>query len=522
MLYSRPLPADRCVGVMTAQTPRSHPTLAAALSFLLPGLGQAYVTRYRAALLFALPVLLLAAVATAALLLFGDRLRNELLSHRFLIGLLIVNLALLVWRVTAICHAWLARPRPSPIVSEGGYLPAVRDERRRPITVAGVAALLLLTIGMHAYAAVVIDRLNETLEQIFSGGVADASPGNGPSRAADDGAPLNVPSYRWDGTERINFLLLGVDSAPGRREALTDTILVISVDPVSREAVMISVPRDTGFLPLPTAQVYANGLYPHKINELAMEADADPELWCPDLPGEAPCGVRALERTIGLYLGITIHHYARLDLVGYTELIDSVGGVELCLDGNLVDRDYVPIGGGSRGIELPAGCHRYDGRDALAYSRIRMGYLELPDGTRQPQTDFLRNERQQEVLLALRRELARADLVFELPGLLRAIGRTVTTDFPRDRAGDLASLLPLITGEDIEREVLGLPVYVDPPVDPEVNYLLIPRRDAIRDRMSELFGPELEGWYLGSDEPMPPADGELAATGRPTARIMAA
>jgi hypothetical protein len=73
-------------------------------------------------------------------------------------------------------------------------------------------------------------------------------------------------------------------------------------------------------------------------------------------------------------------------------------------------------------------------------------------------------------------------------------------------AGDLASLLPLITGPDIEREVLGLPQYVDPPIDPAANYLLLPRRDAVRAGMQELLGPgvTLEGWYLASDDDGPP------------------
>ena len=153
---------------------------------------------------------------------------------------------------------------------------------------------------------------------------------------------------------------------------------------------------------------------------------------------------------------------------------------------------------------LPAGCHEYDGIDALAYARSRKGWIEMPDGTREPQSDFTRNERQQKVLLALRDELAEADLIFELPAVLRAIGRTVSTDFPRDQAGDLASLLPVIAGPDIERVVLGYPEYVDLPTDPDVNYLLIPKRDAIRDEMARIFGEdELRGWYLDSSEPQP-------------------
>jgi anionic cell wall polymer biosynthesis LytR-Cps2A-Psr (LCP) family protein len=151
-------------------------------------------------------------------------------------------------------------------------------------------------------------------------------------------------------------------------------------------------------------------------------------------------------------------------------------------------------------LELPAGCHPYDGLDTLAYARSRQGWIEMPDGEREPQNDFTRAERQQTVLLALRRELAQADTLFELPAVLDAIGRTVSTDFPREQAGQLAALVPLISGPDIERLVLSYPEFVDLPENPTVNYLLVPKRDAIRDEMARLFGEdELVGWYLATD-----------------------
>ena len=94
------------------------------------------------------------------------------------------------------------------------------------------------------------------------------------------------------------------------------------------------------------------------------------------------------------------------------------------------------------GIELPAGCHPYDGVHALAYARICKGWIEL------------------------------ADLIFELPGILAAVGATVQTGFPRSLAGDLASLLPLVTGPEIDRVVLSYPQFVDLPTHPLVNWYL--------------------------------------------------
>ncbi|MEO8247259.1 MAG: LCP family protein, partial [Chloroflexota bacterium] len=403
---------------------------------------------------------------------------------------------LFAWRAASIAQAGLVR------VSEGR---TARPERRgRDVTT--VIALLALTIAMHAYVGLVLGALDQTLGQVFAGGEGRPPPSGGTANPDDPEDPINEPDYHWDGTERVNFLLLGIDSGPGRDEALTDTILVVSIDPVARSAVMVSIPRDTGFVPLPDRRIHADGLYPEKINSLSSVAGQSADVWCPDLASARACGLRTLERSVGLYLGIPIHYYATIDLTGFAELIDALGGVELCLPGKLVDPNYSgPTWAPRYGIELPAGCHRYGGAEALAFARIRKGWIELPNGDIDYQNDFERADRQQEVLLALRRELADANLVFELPGILEAVGRTVSTDFPREQAGDLASLLPLITGPDIERLVLGFPEFVDEPVDPTVNYLLIPRRDQVRGAMTELFGRQLDGWYLGSFDDAPPA-----------------
>lgn len=462
--------------------------LAALLSFLFPGLGQAYVGARRAARVFAAPVLLLVLGLLIARLLFMDELRNNVLSAGFLTAALIVNVGLLGWRLLAIAHAGL--------VAEPSVLD--RATPRRAVSILLVAVLLAMTIGMHAVAGSLLGSLNTTLGDVFDGEVPGASDGPGLG-------PLNQPEYRWDGTERISFLLLGIDSGVGRDEALTDTILVVSVDPVAGTAVMVSVPRDTGFVPLPDRNVYPGGVYPNKINELSTEAGESPSRWCPDLPPGVThgCGLRTLERAIGLYLGVPIQYYATVDLQGFVDLIDAVGGVTLCLDGRMIDPEYGGPTWDGVGIELPAGCQHYDGVHALAYARIRKGWIELPDGTREAQNDFKRAERQQTLLLELRRQFAQADMIFELPAILSAISRTVETDFPRSLAGDLASLLPLVAGPDIDRVVLSWPDFVDLPTQPLVNYLLIPRRDDVRAEMTRLFGPELQGWYLGTSDGPP-------------------
>jgi len=482
---------------------RRHPAIAAFLSFLFPGLGQAYLGERRLALLLAAPVLVLLLAALLAVTIGGPAALNSAFSAGFLTALVALDLAIMAWRLFAIGEAGVKSPgseRAAVPVTVGGPSPAERQPMTpgRIGTIAVVVVLMLLTVGMHAWAGMVIGRVNTTLGDVFSG-VGGGPPGG----RGGNPPPLNRPEYAWDGTERINFLLLGIDSTPRRGdEALTDTILVVSVDPKTKKAVMLSIPRDTGFMPLPDRTVYADGLYPNKINELTTEAGANPELWCPDLPSDqgAACGLRTLERTVGLYLGLPIQYYATIDLFGFVQLIDAVGPLNLCLPGKLVDDTYHEphdAFGKRRGVELPAGCMDYNGAEALAYARARKGYMEMPDGTHVQLDDFKRADRQQEVLLELRRHFAEMDLFFDLPDALEAIGATVKTDFPRDKAGDLASLLPLITGTDIRRLVLDLPRFVDPPPDPLANYILVPRRDDLRVAMRRLFGREnLEGWYL--------------------------
>lgn len=478
-----------------------RPSLAAVLSFLVPGLGDAYLGRILAAIVFAVPIVLL--VVAVVLVASGVvDVRRVLLSSQFLVAVGVVNVALLGWRAAAIAHAGL---RPWHGLS---------DTTGR-VRLAIVAGLVVLTVGMHAWVGAVVIQVEQTLGQVFNRPPIVALPTPVPSNpaASEEPKPSAEPTYRWDGTDRINVLLIGTDITPDRETVLTDVMMVVSVDPVSETAVMISVPRDTGFVPLPDERLFPDGIYPNKINGLYATAAADPATWCPNGPSDPDqCGLSTLTASMGLYLGIEIHNRALVDMAGFAQLIDAMGGVDLCLPGRLVDPEFdgsLENLGAGEPLVLPEGCHHYDGIEALAYARSRQGWIEMPDGTIEGQTDFHRNARQQALLVALRNEVAGADTLLELPAILTAVGRTVSTDVPRDQAGDLATLLPLITGNEIERVVLAWPDYVDLPRDPNLSYILIPRRDAIREEMARLFGEKnLIGWYLGTTAAGPAEDDE--------------
>ena len=495
------LPSD------TIRTAPHRRWLAALLSFVIPGLGQAYGGRWRIAIIFMTPVLALVAVVAGTLAGPLTQVREALFAREVLTAVLVGNGVLLAWRGLAIADA--------------GLTPWGRLEgRSRRTTLAVVGGLLVTSVAMHVWIGALVVQLDATLEQVFSpedeDGVVAAPPDPSGTTGPAPEEPEEPTPPAWDGTDRINLLLLGTDAAPGREVALSDVVLVVSVDPAEKTAVMISVPRDTARLPLPDTRLFADAIYPDRVNSIMARAAAEPEAWCPTLvaadPGPA-CGLRMIESVIGLYLGIQIHHHAVVDMAGFAEMIDAIGGVHLCLPGRLVDPEFDSTISDRHadGLVLQAGCADYDGVDALAYARSRKGWIEMPDGTIDGQSDFDRAERQQRVLLAMRTELGQADTIIELPGLLSAIGRTVSTDVERSEAAGLASLLPLIAGLEIERVVLGYPNYVDVPPDAETNYVLLPRRAAIRERMASIFGPtELEGWYLGTDDAGPSAPSAAA------------
>lgn len=464
---------------------RPSAALAAALSFVLPGLGQAYAGRARLGLLFAAPVLLLAGLIGGALLLGTEILLRTLVIPGALTVALVLNGAFMAWRLVAIGEAGL-----TPVPVRG----------RTPAAVAVVVILMAVTVGMHTWLATATLAADRALELVFEPPAESFRPPD-----AEHPDPYD-PAYRWDGTERVNILLIGYDSGPGRVDENTDTLMVATIDPVSRTAALVSIPRDTGYVPLPDRRIYADGLWPRRVNELASAANDDPALWCPNLVAGADCGIETLRTSVGLYLGLVVHHVAWVDLLGFASLVDAIGGVELCLPGTLEDPRYGGPTWTGRGVVLEAGCRVYDGPHALAFARIRQGTMTMPDDEVIQQNDFLRAARQQEFLLAVQHKLVSSNLFLVLPGLLQAVTETVTTDIPRGQAGDLATLAPLIASEDIQRVVLGWPAYVELPDDPLTYYLLVPRREAIRAQMAALLGgPEaLVGWYLGSTAAGPP------------------
>ncbi|HEV7809146.1 MAG TPA: LCP family protein, partial [Candidatus Limnocylindrales bacterium] len=429
--------------------------IAATLSSVLPGLGQAANVRVRPAIGFAAPtaiVLLLTwliAHADSPAMLLARAITPAILSL-----LLVLNVAILAWRLLALLQAFLDRRYP-----------------RRPgrLGAAGLVVLLAFTIVPHVLAWNAGTAAQQTFARIFSGSAVRSV----------SAAPL--PSD----TERLNVLLIGVDSAPGRTEALTDSLIVVSLDPVGRTVSMVSIPRDLAGVPLGNGNTFAP-----KINSLVSYADRHPA----EFPGG---GIATLERAVGALFGIPIHAYATVDLAGFVTMVDAVGGVDIDVRKPLADPKY-PRLDGRRGWSVEPGRHHFDGTDALAYARIRKAVGE---------SDLTRAARQQEVLVALRNGVANAGILFRLPSLLAAVGTTVHTDLPADRLPQLAALAEQIGGASTVKVVLTSP-QIKAASSAKYGSIFLPVATRIAQLAKVVFG--LPGadptWPVGS-RPAPSASG---------------
>ena len=386
---------------------------AAALSALIPGLGQLFNGRHRLAALFLVPSLIL--VALGVLLMQSQsaaRLAAWVVSPQVMGTLLTLNVLVLAWRLLAVGQAYLDTNRTGPTGRLG---------------VVGIVVIAILVVLPHVAVYRYGTILGDTFERVFTGAVLGAK---------DDEA-TSVGPVPSDG-ERINVLLVGVDKRAKRSANLTDTMMVASLDPLGHTVSIVSIPRDLIDTPLGNGDVFGP-----KLNSLMAYADRHPK----DFPLG---GMRTLENAIGALLEIPIHYYARLDFAGFIKMVDAVGGVDVTVKKGFEDLAYEGYGLDGRGYSIAAGTHHLDGASALAFARSRKGLGE---------SDFTRQARQQQILIALRDQATRGgSLLFELPDLLDAVGDTIRSDVPVERLPALAAIMEEVGKDDVTSVVIRSPL----------------------------------------------------------------
>ena len=267
------------------------------------------------------------------------------------------------------------------------------------------------------------------------------------------GQPVVPEIPTWNGVERVTVLLLGIDerhqeTGPFR----TDTMLVLTVDPVAKTAGILSIPRDL-WVTIPAMDTEG------KINTAHFLGDAY------NYPGGGPA--LAME-TVKQELGIPVDYYIRFNFDSFEKVVDAIGGVDICVAETIDDPLYPAFDNyGYDPLHIDKGCQHMDGALALKYAR-----------TRHNGTDFDRAKRQQQVILAVRDKVTKQNLLPQLaaqaPTLLDELQKSVRTDLSLDQMIQLAKLATQIDPKNIKQATIdeNMVVAYDAPTNPPQNVLV--------------------------------------------------
>ncbi|MGA4669465.1 LCP family protein [Propionibacteriaceae bacterium Y1923] len=336
--------------------------------------------------------------------------------------LLLTGVVALVSRgavVTVLASGWFYKVlQPVLIVLGLGWALLIADawrlaqplamERLRRLGFGLVSLLLALAVGSAGFNLGSASHAQGELLDTILGGGGDSTPNAG----------------------RYNVLMLGADAGDGRVGLRPDTIMVASVNEVTGRTVIFSLPRNLEGATFPDGsplqELYPDGYecedHSCMLNAIYTLGQDNAELY----PGVKDPGLQAMREVVSELLGLDINYTVMVDLMGFTSLIDAVGGIRL----NVGKR--VPIGGGTSPITgwiEPGDNQHLDGYHALWFARSRQG-----------STDYERMLRQKCVVNAMLNQLDPITVLTKFNEIAGASGEIAYTDVPSKDVNKLATL----------------------------------------------------------------------------------
>ena len=265
----------------------------------------------------------------------------------------------------------------------------------------------------------------------------------------------------WDGG-RANVLLLGVDQRPCEESgniSRTDTMILVSLDPETKSASMLSFPRDL-WVNIPTVG-------PNRLNAAHFFGDAYA------YPGGGPA---LIKRTIQENFYVPVHYYVRINFDGFRRVVDTLDGIELVVEEPIWDDHYPTDDCQYQTVQFDVGTHQVDGEQALMYAR-----------SRHYSSDFDRARRQQQVIFAIYDKTMSLTTLPRLPELWAAKGEAVQTDLSFLESMKLARLGTQIDRENIRHGVIDESMTVNITTDKGWQ-VLDWHRDQVAPLIEDLFG----------------------------------
>ncbi len=482
--------------------PRTRSPFAAAfLSLIFPGLGQLYAGAPMRGLAFAAgPILLLALSAGMVLRVDRIALFGFLVDPGVLDAVFVLNLAFLVYRLVAIVDAYRVAEYLNTSDASGADRAGRARVPRNVLSIAGLLAVVLVMTGSHA----VVARYDLLAKDVLDSGCIfisdetkacdlDASPSPGaPVRPSQDPSALPTESPEpegtptgsalpevsvppWDGVERLNILLIGADQRPEEGTFNTDTLIVVSIDPLTKQVAMFSLPRDTVDVPIPPgpARSVFGSVYRNKINAWWTNIHLRSDLF----PGNKKTrGYNGLKAILGNLYKLDIKYFVEVNFDGFRAIVDEMGGVTINVQVPVSDDRFPSTDGKLRRVYIPSGIQHMTGAEALRYARSRYG-----------SNDFDRGVRQQRVLLSLREQADPQALIPRLPQLIKALEKAVSTDIPANQLAPLLGLASEIDTKNIRSYVFTPPFYQKEYLSSPRGYIIVPNVPRMRAAVRDVF-----------------------------------
>lgn len=393
-----------------------------ATSVFLPGITALRRSPVIGVLLFivgvVLPVIVVIRVYTGR-----DDLIGLALDPTFLLVIAAVGLAAVIARLLAIAEIANAFKRAPGIGSK-----------------TAIATLIILTLGSPAlWVALRANEARTVVGNVFASGNGDAL-----FEPADPAAGVDPEAVK-------TILLLGGDAGPGRWGLRTDTMILVTIHEASGRTALISVPRNLTRLRFPPGSPLADR-FPDGFDDLANAVfpyvSTHPEL----VESYGSSGLQpeavALSQAIGYSLDVQIDDFALVNMQGFTEVIDAVGGVTLELAQSVPLPPSLP---GERPLppSIGPGLVDMDGAMAIAYVRSRSA-----------DSDYQRMGRQRQLLAALGSQVSASEA---LNGFSRVTG--VLDDSMRTSlsSSEFSDLLDRLGDNTAIQESVGL---VPPLIEP--------------------------------------------------------
>lgn len=299
-------------------------------------------------------------------------------------------------------------------------------------------------------------------------------PGNvDPQIVPPTAIPTQVPVVDRRGQDILNILLLGNDGEITNDGYIrTDTMIILSINRSAGTVAMLSLPRDL--------YVYMPGWTMQRLNVAYIHGET---------AGWTDGGFGLLRETLFYNLGINVHYYAMVDLTGFKEIVDTLGGINVAVDCALQDYPLVgaevPEGAVQVNedglLTLPVGYHHLNGGAALWYARSRGN-----------SSDFDRGRRQQQVLRAIWRTARDSGQLANFPQLWAQGSELVQTNIPFE---EMVSLLPIALNLDtgrMEQFTLRRLYDTTPWQTPDGDYVQLPNYEHILELLNDMYTPPTE------------------------------